>query len=124
MKVPAIVNAGFPSPAKDYEDGKLDLNEKLVANPPATFFMIVEDDSMHDGGIWEDDMVIVDKSLIPGSGSVICCSLDGEHLIRKLIKKSVNVVLHPENTSFNPILVDDMMEFIVFGVVTYVIHKV
>ena len=102
----------------------LDLNEQLVRNKPATFFMRVSGDAMIGAGIFNGDVVIVDRSVKAVSGKVVIASLNGELLIRRLEKTFNKIRLVPETTRLSPIDVDiSGAEFSVWGVVTYVIHS-
>lgn len=113
---------GFGAAADDYAERGIDLNEQLVRNKPATFFMRVRGDAMTGAGIFDGDVVIVDRSLKPTSGKVIIATLNGEMLIRRLEKGFNKVRLLPETAKLAPIEVDGYAEFSVWGVVTYVIH--
>jgi DNA polymerase V len=113
---------GFGAATDDYAERGIDLNEQLVRNKPATFFMRVNGDAMIGAGIFDGDVVIVDRSLKPVSGKVIIATLNGEMLIRRLEKILNKVRLVPETAKLAPIDVDPTGEFSVWGVVTYVIH--
>lgn len=119
------VSAGFPSPAGDFMEGKLDLNEYLIKNPPATFFVRVTGDSMIGAGIHPDDLLVVDRSIDPKSGKIVIAVIDGELTVKRLILegRGNNVFLVPENPSYRPITITEDMSFHIWGVVTYVIHK-
>ena len=114
---------GFGAATDDYAERGIDLNEQLVRNKPATFFMRVNGDAMIGAGIFDGDVVIVDRSLKPVSGKVIIATLNGEMLIRRLEKIFNKVRLVPETAKLAPIDVDPAGEFSVWGVVTYVIHS-
>jgi len=115
---------GFGAATDDYAERGIDLNEQLVRNKPATFFMRVNGDAMIGAGIFDGDVVIVDRSLKPVSGKVIIATLNGEMLIRRLEKILNKVRLVPETAKLAPIDVDPTTgEFSVWGVVTYVIHS-
>ena len=120
----SVVPAGFPSPADDYLDKKLDLNEYLVKHPAATFFVRVSGDSMIDAGIHNGDILIVDRSLPALDGRIIIAILDGELTVKRLRKKGHQVTLVPENELYEPIEINEFNDFEVWGVVTNVIHKV
>jgi len=125
LKLPLYISkipAGFPSPADDYIDQKLDLNEYLVKKPSATFFVKVQGHSMKDVGIHDGDLLIVDRSLTATHKSIIVASLNGEFTVKRLLKKDGKVFLKPENQSFKLIEVTNNEEFEVFGVVAHVIH--
>lgn len=118
------VQAGFPSPADDYIERKLDLNEHLVAHPAATFFVRVEGDSMLGVGIHKGDILIVDRSLAAESGSIVIAFLNGEFTVKTLKKEGKVVWLVPENPKFPRLKIEPGWDFQVWGVVTYVIHDV
>lgn len=120
----SVVPAGFPSPADDYLDKKLDLNEYLVKHPAATFFVRVSGDSMIDAGIHNGDILIVDRSLPAVDGKIIIAVLDGELTVKRLRKQGNKVTLVPENDLYEPIEINEFNDFEVWGVVTNVIHKV
>jgi DNA polymerase V len=116
---------GFGAAADDYAERGIDLNEQLISNKPATFFMRVRGDAMIGAGIHDGDIVIVDRSLKAGSGKVVIALLNGEMLIRRLEKTFNKVRLLPETNRLSPIEVDTSSnEFAIWGVVTYAIHQV
>jgi DNA polymerase V len=121
----AKVSAGFPSPSNDYLEGKLDLNEHLIKNPPATFFVSVSGDSMIGAGIHPEDILVVDRSISPTSGKIVIAVVDGDLTVKRLLLGGGgnNVFLMAENPSYPPITITEEMSFQVWGVVTYVIHK-
>ena len=114
---------GFGAAADDYAERGIDLNEQLVRNKPATFFMPVLVDAMVGAGIHDGDIVIVDRSLKAVSGKVVIATLNGEMLIRRLEKTFNKIRLLPETSKLSPIEVDTSgNEFAIWGVVTYAIH--
>lgn len=114
---------GFGAAADDFMERGIDLNEQLIRNKPATFFMRVNSNAMQKAGIFQGDVVIIDRSLKPVSGKVIIANLNGELLIRRLEKTMNKVRLLPETDKLLPIEVDaSCCDFSVWGVVTYVIH--
>ena len=116
------VSAGFPSPAGDYVEGKLDLNQHLIRHPAATFFVRVTGDSMIGAGIHSGDILIVDRALEPVDGKVVVVALDGELTVKRLSTRNGKVVLLPENERYSPIEITAERQFEVWGVVTNVIH--
>lgn len=116
------VSAGFPSPAEDYLEGKLDLNHYLVPHPAATFFVRVTGDSMLGAGIHPGDILIVDRSLEASDGKVVIAVVNGELLVKRLRLNEISIGLVAENPNYPPLLVTEMMDFEVWGVVTNVIH--
>jgi DNA polymerase V len=116
------VSAGFPSPAADYEESKLDLNRHLIKNPAATFFVRASGDSMLGAGIHSGDLLIVDRSLEPRDKSVVIAIMDGELTVKRIRIGKRKITLEPENESFPTQQITEEMEFEVWGVVTNVIH--
>jgi DNA polymerase V len=114
---------GFGAAADDYAERGIDLNEQLIRNKPATFFMRVNSDAMTGAGIFNGDVIIVDRSLEAKNGKVIVAVLNGEMLVRRLEQSFNKVRLVPETKKLAPIDVDPFAEFSVWGVVTYVIHQ-
>lgn len=114
---------GFGAAADDYMERGIDLNEQLVQNKPATFFMRMRGEAMMGAGIYDNDVVIVDRSLKAGSGKVVIAVLNGEMLLRRLERTFNKVRLHPENKKFASTEVDPSCDTLeIWGVVTYVIH--
>ena len=118
----ATVPAGFPSPAADYEEGKLDLNRHLIKNPAATFFVRVTGDSMLKAGIHSGDLLVVDRSIEPRDKSVVIAVVDGELTVKRIRIRSNKVTLVAENDGYRSRQIDEQTEFEVWGVVTNVIH--
>ncbi len=118
------VAAGFPSPADDFMDTKLDLNSHLIKTPSATFFVRVSGESMINAGIHDGDLLIVDRSITPQVGKVVIAAIQHELTVKRYIKKDGNVYLAPENENYQPILVNEEDEVYIWGVVTNVIHAV
>jgi DNA polymerase V len=119
----ATAPAGFPSPAEDYIDKKIDLNEHLVRHPAATFFVRVDGDSMRDAGVASGDILVVDRALEPKDGSIVVAALDGELTVKRLRRRDGKLFLVPENPDYQPVEVAPEASFMVWGVVTYIIHK-
>jgi DNA polymerase V len=118
------VSAGFPSPAEDYVEGRLDLNDFLIRNPSATFFVRVTGDSMIDAGIYSGDILVVDRSLNPKNSSIVIAVIDGELVVKRLGMQKNKLYLLPENRKYEPIEITQEMNFEVWGIVTTVIHSV
>lgn len=118
------VPAGFPSPADDYMDKKLDLNEYLIQHPAATFFVRVKGESMIQAGIHSGDILIVDRAIEPDDGKVVIAAIDGELTVKRILKRDGKLYLAAENPDYNLIEVSPEQSFMIWGVVTYVIHKV
>lgn len=120
------IPAGFPSPADDHVEDRIDLNEELIRNPPATFMIRVEGNSMIDANIFAGDILIVDRSIEARDGHVIVAVVDGKFTVKRLSMKRGKVRLLPENPdpAYQPIDFKDGQELVVWGVVTNVIHPV
>ncbi len=117
------ISAGFPSPASEYMEAGIDLNRELIRNPASTFFGRVKGYSMRDAGISEGDVLVIDKSLEPGNGSIAVCFVDGEFTVKRLRVEKDGVFLMPANDEFKPIRITAENDFMVWGIVTYVIKK-
>lgn len=118
------VRAGFPSPADDFLDKKLDLNEHLIKHPASTFFVKVKGDSMIKAGINSGDILVVDRSLEPKDKKVVIAILNGEFTVKRIQKRGSKLFLAPENEDYQPIEIKDGEDFEIWGVVTNVIHTV
>jgi len=118
------IKAGFPSPAEDYLDKKLDLNEYLIKHPGSTFFVKVKGDSMIGAGINSGDILIVDRSLEPKDKRIIVAVVNGDFTVKRVSKRGDKLSLVSENPKYDPIEIKDGMDFEVWGVVTNVIHSV
>ncbi|MDP1604312.1 MAG: translesion error-prone DNA polymerase V autoproteolytic subunit [Legionella sp.] len=116
------VRAGFPSPADDYIECSLNLNEHLIKHPAATFFVTASGDSMKNAGISSGDMLIVDKSLEATHGKIVIAALNGELTVKRLSRQNGRVQLVPENNKYAPIDITDEQDLVIWGVVTHVIH--
>ena len=116
------VSAGFPSPADDFIEDQLDLNQHLIKNPVATFFVRVTGDSMNGAGIHHSDLLIVDRSLEPRDGNVVIAVVDGELLVKRLKQSKGYITLLAEHPDYPPLKIREAMSFEVWGVVTSVIH--
>ena len=118
----AVVPAGFPSPAADYEEDKLDLNRYLIKNPAATFFVRVTGYSMMGAGIYSGDLLVVDRSLEPRDKSVVIAVIDGELTVKRIRIGKKKITLEPENENYSVQQITEDTDFQVWGVVTNVIH--
>ena len=116
------VEAGFPSPADDYMEEALDLNEHVIKHPSATYFVKASGDSMIGAGIFNGDLLIVDRSLEASSGKVVIAEVDGQLTVKRLLKLNDSFSLQSENSSYPPIELQEGNEVVVWGVVTHVIH--
>ena len=118
------VAAGFPSPAEDYASMSLDLNKELIKNPASTFYARVSGLSMVDEGINDGDLLVIDKSIVPFDGCLAVCYIDGEFTVKRVAIDANGVSLLPANDKYKPILISEENNFIVWGVVTFVIKRV
>lgn len=118
------VAAGFPSPAEDYIEKRLDLNEFLIHDYASTFFLRVSGDSMIDAGIYSGDILVVDKSLEPKDGNIVIAVVDSEFTVKRLSIKKNHIQLVPENPKYAAIDINKEMKFEIWGVVRTVIHSV
>jgi len=116
------VSAGFPSPADDYIEQALDLNQLLIQKPAATFFVRAEGDSMIGAGIHSNDILIVDRSIEAVPNKVVICALNGELTVKRLVSKQGQLVLMAENPLYPDIPLHDDLDMTIWGVVTNVIH--
>lgn len=117
------ISAGFPSPAEDDLEDKLDLNELLIKRPAATFFLRVSGSSMINAGIHHNDILIVDRSLEPSHGKIVIASVNGELTVKRLSCEGKKMQLVAENEAYPPIDITETMELRFWGVVTNVIHS-
>ena len=122
-KVSGSVVAGFPSPAEQYQEPPLDLNELLVKHPAATFFVRVQGDSMVGVGIHDGDLLVVDRSLRPASGDVIIACVDGDFTVKTYRRDKDGVRLEPANSDFPIIRIKPGQELDYFGKVTACVHR-
>ena len=118
------ISAGFPSPADDYVEDKLDLNRLLIHNKSATFFLRVKGDSMIDAGIHDGDIIVVDRSVKAVDRSVVVAVIDGELTVKRLVYINGSAELHAENPKYAPILLKENQELTIWGVVTNAVHSV
>ncbi|MCH1931339.1 translesion error-prone DNA polymerase V autoproteolytic subunit [Shewanella sp. A25] len=118
----SLVAAGFPSPAQDYIEQTLDLNELCIKHPAATFFVRVLGESMIEAGIFNGDVLVVDRSLDAIHGDIVIAAINGEFTVKQL-QLHPRVQLNPRNSAFSPIVIHDESELSLFGVVTNVVKK-
>jgi len=117
------VEAGFPSPADDYIEGRLSLDEHLIQHRDATFFVRAKGHSMMGAGIFDGDLLVVDRSLTPASGDIVIAVLDAELTVKRLVWRDGLVILKPENPDFQEMVLKDGQELQVWGVVTSTTKK-
>lgn len=118
------IKAGFPSPAADFDESKISLDNVLVKNREATFYAKASGNSMIGAGIDDGDILVIDRSLEPKNNKIAVCCIDGEFTIKRIVVAKDGVYLTPENQDFKPIKVTDDNELIIWGIVTYVIKSV
>lgn len=116
-------SCGFPSPAEQYAEMPLDLNDLLVKTPAATFFVRASGDSMTGAGIREGDILVVDRSIQAHNGHIVIACVDNEFTVKFLQSDERGVSLHPANKKYSPIFFRDGMQLKIFGVVTACIHQ-
>ncbi len=114
---------GFGAAADDYMERGIDLNEQLIRNKPATFFFSMKGDAMKDAGIFDNDVLIVDRSLNLASGKIIVAVLNGELLVRRYHKNFSSAFLVPENSRYKTINLEEFSDFMLWGVVVYAIRS-
>ena len=121
----STVSAGFPSPADNYIEEKLNLNKYLIRNKESTFFVRVSGNSMINVGIFDNDILVVDRSLIPVRKSIVIASIDGELVVKKLVKDKIkkDFYLKSENKNYPDIRLNSNSDTIIWGIVTYTIHS-
>jgi DNA polymerase V len=117
------VPAGFPSPADDHAESRLDLNEYLINQTESTFFVRIKGDSMIDAGILDNDIVIVDRSKSAAINDIVLASIDGEFTVKVLAKNNKGPYLMPANKEFKPIHIEEGSQFEIWGVVTGSVRK-
>ena len=117
------VECGFPSPARDFTEGTIDLNEELIPRPNSTFIVRARGDSMIGSGIYPGDLLIVDRSLSPRNGSIIIAVLDGELSVKGLKLNNDQATLSSSNPNYSDVIVSEEMDFTIWGVCTNVVHN-
>jgi len=117
------ISAGFPSPAQDYIELGIDLNEHLIRNPISTFFLRVSGNSMNNAGIYNNDLLIIDRSINPNPGHIVVALLDGEFTLKRLIKKKDNYYLKADKENYPAINLYEYVDIQIWGVAIYSIHE-
>ncbi len=118
------ISAGFPSPAEDFKQERLSLDNELIKNKEATFFARVSGQSMVDAGLNDNDLLVIDRSLSPAHNKIAVCFMDGEFTVKRLKVEKEEVWLQPENKNYQPIKITPENDFVIWGIVTNVIKKV
>ena len=119
----STISAGFPSPASDFIDVNIDLNKHLIKHPSATFYANVKGDSMKDEGIFDGDLLVIDKSLEPIDGKIAVCFVDGEFTVKKIKLENGECWLVPANEKYKAIKITSDNELMIWGIVTHVIKS-
>lgn len=122
--VEAGISAGFPSPSMDFDENKIDLNRYLIKRPSSTFFGRVKGNSMEGAGIYDGNLLVIDKSIKPKSEHIAVCFIDGEFTVKRIRIEKECVWLIPENENYEPIKVNQENNFQVWGIVIYIIRSV
>ena len=118
------ISAGFPSPADDFKELRISIDQEVVRNEEATFYARVSGESMQGAGLDDGDLLVIDRSIEPKNGKIAVCYIDGEFTVKRLKVVEDGVFLIPENPKYQPIKVTEENELIVWGIVTYVVKKV
>ena len=127
MKIALYLNsvcAGFPSPANDYLEGEIDLNEYLIKNPLATFIVKSQGNCMLQAGIHSGDLLIVDRSIKPKNNSVVIVSIDGELIVKRIKISGKRILLSSDNKDYGNVKINNESDIFIWGIVTKVIHNV
>jgi DNA polymerase V len=119
----AGVRAGFPSPAQDFMGEPIDFNRDMIKNPDSTFYAKVSGDSMQDEGIASGDILVIDRSREGKNGALAVCAVDGEFTLKRIRTQGSRLFLMPANTDYKPLEITEANNFIVWGVVVYIIKK-
>ena len=118
------ISAGFPSPANDFEESRISIEKVVVKNKESTFYAKVSGESMKNAGLDDGDILVIDRSEELKNNKIAVCYLNGEFTVKRVKIDKDHIYLVPENDKYEPIKVTDENEFIVWGVVTYVIKKI
>lgn len=118
------ISAGFPSPADDFKELRISLDNELVKNKDATFYARVCGDSMIGAGIDDGDLLIIDRSLDPENRKIAICLIDRDFTVKRIKKEKNKFYLMSENKKYNPIEIKEENELIIWGIVTYIIKKI
>lgn len=121
--IPSGIKAGFPSPAADFDGTRVSIDQIVVKNSVATFYAKANGNSMIGAGIDDGDILVIDKSIEPQDGKIAVCFIDGEFTVKRIKVQENSLLLLPENKLFEPIEVTQENDFIIWGIVTYVVKK-
>ena len=117
------ISAGFPSPADDFKELRISIDQEVVRNEEATFYARVSGQSMQGAGLDDGDLLVIDRSLEPQHDKIAVCYIDGEFTVKRLKVAAEGIFLMPENPNYNPIKMNEENELIIWGIVTYVVKK-
>jgi DNA polymerase V len=118
------ISAGFPSPADDFRNKRISLDEELIVNKQTTYYARVSGESMISAGLDHNDLLVIDKSIPPKDGKIAVCYVDGEFTVKRLKMTKECIYLMPENDNYQPIKVTSDKQLLIWGIVTYVVKKV
>lgn len=117
------ISAGFPSPAEDFKEARISIDQEVVKNETATFYARVSGDSMQGAGLDDGDLLVIDRSLQPQHDKIAVCFIDGEFTVKRLKVDKDAVYLMPENKKYKPIKITEENQLVIWGIVTYVVKK-
>lgn len=117
------ISAGFPSPADDFKELRISIDQEVVRNEEATFYARVSWQSMQGAGLDDGDLLVIDRSLEPQHDKIAVCYIDGEFTVKRLKVAAEGIFLMPENPNYKPIKMNEENELIIWGIVTYVVKK-
>ncbi|MGA1777003.1 MAG: LexA family protein [Flavobacteriaceae bacterium] len=117
------ISAGFPSPADDFKELRISIDQEVVRNEAATFYARVSGESMQGAGLDDGDLLVIDRSLEPKDNKIAVCFIDGEFTVKRLKVEADCIYLMPENKKYPPLKVTEENELIIWGIVTYVVKK-
>lgn len=117
------ISAGFPSPADDFKELRISIDQEVVRNEEATFYARVSGESMQGAGLDDGDLLVIDRSLEPQHDKIAVCFIDGEFTVKRLKVGPKGIFLMPENPKYQPIEVTEDNELIIWGIVTYVLKR-
>ena len=117
------ISAGFPSPADDFKELRISIDQEVVRNEEATFYARVSGQSMQGAGLDDGDLLVIDRSLEPQHDKIAVCYIDGEFTVKRLKVAAEGIFLMPENPNYKPIKMNEENELIIWGIVTYVVKK-
>ncbi|GMN12130.1 translesion error-prone DNA polymerase V autoproteolytic subunit [Croceitalea sp. MTPC9] len=117
------ISAGFPSPADDFLENRISLDNELVGDTEATFYARVNGNSMEGAGLYDGDLLVIDRSIEPYDGCIAVCFVEGEFTVKRIKKEKEKVTLLPENPNYKPIVIEGETILVIWGVVTYSIKN-